>query len=68
MFRASRRGEGIDDADTIEGARAIVRGQPPGRYDVDEIQAEPFPTGHSGVLRGRMLLLSGLHRSTAKPL
>jgi hypothetical protein len=39
----------IDDADTIEGARGIVRGQSPGRYDVDEIRAEPFPWGiHPG--------------------
>jgi hypothetical protein len=40
MFRVSHRGEGIDDAESIGGARAIVRGQPPGRYDVDEIRAE----------------------------
>jgi hypothetical protein len=26
MFRVSHRGEGIDDAETIEGARLIVRG------------------------------------------
>jgi hypothetical protein len=32
MFRVSQRSEGIDDADTIEGAREIVRGQPPGWY------------------------------------
>jgi hypothetical protein len=30
MFRVSHRGEGIDDADTLEGARGIVRGQSPG--------------------------------------
>jgi hypothetical protein len=47
MFRVSHRGKGIDDADTIEGARVIVRGQSPGRYDVDEIRAEPFPSGHT---------------------
>src|SRR5262245_21957162 len=45
MFRVSQRGEGIDDADTIDGAREIVRGQSPGRYEVDEIRAEPFPSG-----------------------
>jgi hypothetical protein len=28
MFRVSHRGEGIDDADTIEGAGEIVRSQP----------------------------------------
>jgi hypothetical protein len=55
MFRVSQLGEGIDDADTIEGARAIVRGRPPGRYEVDEIRAEPFPTGHTSRSWGRML-------------
>jgi hypothetical protein len=34
MFRMSQRGESIDDADMIEGPREIVRGRPPGRYDV----------------------------------
>jgi hypothetical protein len=47
MFRVSHRGEGIDDTDTHEGARGIVQGQLPGRYDVDEIRAEPFPSGHT---------------------
>ena len=47
MFRVSHHGEGIDDAETIEGARGIVRGQPPGRYDVDEIRADPFPSGNT---------------------
>jgi hypothetical protein len=40
MFRVSHRGQGIDDADTIESAREIARGQEPGRYDIDEILAE----------------------------
>ena len=47
LFRVSHRGEGIEDSDTVEGAREIVQGQPPGRYDVDEIRAEPFPSGHT---------------------
>jgi hypothetical protein len=55
MFRVSRQGEGIEDADTIEGARAIVRGQPPGRSDVDEIRAEPFPSGDTVRSWGRMI-------------
>ena len=55
MFRVSHRGEGIDDADTIEGARGIVRGEPPGRYDVDEIRGEPFPSGHTSRSWGRMI-------------
>ena len=31
MFRLNHNGEGIDDADTIDGARQIVQGQPPRR-------------------------------------
>ncbi len=34
MFRASHKGEGIDHSGTTEGARGIVRGQPPGRYEL----------------------------------
>jgi hypothetical protein len=30
MFWVSHKSEGIDGANTIEGAREIVRGQPPG--------------------------------------
>jgi hypothetical protein len=47
MFRVSHNGDGLDDADTIEGAREIVRGQTRGRYDVEEIRAESFPMGHT---------------------
>ncbi len=45
MFRISQRGEGFDDAETLEATREIVRGNPPGCYDVDEIRAQPFPSG-----------------------
>ena len=55
MFRVSHRGDGIDDADTIEGARGIVRGQPLGRYYVDVIRAEPFPSGHTSRQWGRLI-------------
>ena len=55
MFRVSRKGEGIEDADTIDGAREIVRGQPSGRYDVDEIRAEPFPSGYTSRSWGRLV-------------
>ena len=55
MLRVSHKGEGNDDADTIEGARGIVEGQPPGRYDVDEIRAGPFPSGHTSRQWGRMI-------------
>jgi hypothetical protein len=45
MFRVSHRGDGIDDADTIEGARGIVRGQSAGRCDVHVIRGECWPAG-----------------------
>jgi hypothetical protein len=50
-----QRGEGLNNADTIEGAREIVRGQATGRYYVDEIQAVPFPSGHTSRQWGRMI-------------
>jgi hypothetical protein len=51
----ARRIQGIDDAESIVGAREIVRGQAPGRNEVDEIRAEPFPFGHTGRSWGRMI-------------
>jgi hypothetical protein len=56
MFRVRHRGEGIDDADTIQCARGIVRSQSPGRYDVDEIRAEPLPSGHTSRQWDRLIL------------
>ena len=57
MFRVSRQGEGLEDADTIDGAREIVQDHPPGRYDVDEIRADPFPfpSGHTSRSWGRLI-------------
>ncbi len=55
MFRVSHRGEGIDNTGTLYGEREIVRSRQPGRYDVDEIQAEPFPSGHTSRSWGRMI-------------
>jgi hypothetical protein len=52
MFRVSHRRDGIADADTIEGAREIVRDQPTGRFDIDEIRDDPFPSGHTSRSRG----------------
>jgi hypothetical protein len=45
MFRVTHRGDEIGHTDTIEAARQIVEGQPPGRYDVDEFPSGPFPNG-----------------------
>jgi hypothetical protein len=55
MDRVGRQGEGIAAAGAIEGARQVVRGQPPGRYDVDEIRADPFASVHSSRSWGRMI-------------
>ncbi len=55
MFRVSHGGEAIDDAQTIDGAREVVRGLQPGRYDVDEIRVDPFPSGHTSRQWGRMI-------------
>jgi hypothetical protein len=55
MFRVSHQGDGIDDAGMIEGAREIVQGQPPGRYDVDEIRGDPFPSGYTSRQWGRLI-------------
>jgi hypothetical protein len=49
------RERGSDDADTIEGARRFVQGQVPGWYDVDEIRADPFASGHTSRQWGRMI-------------
>jgi hypothetical protein len=54
MFRFSRD-DLIDNAETIEDSREIVRGQPPGRYHVDEIRAEPFACGHTSRAWGHLI-------------
>ncbi len=48
-------GEGIDDADTLEGAREIDRSGRQSRDDVDEIRSDRFPSGHSSRPWGRMI-------------
>jgi hypothetical protein len=54
MFRVSRD-DLIDNAEDIEHAREIVRGLPPGRYDVDEIRADPFPSGYTSRAWGHLI-------------
>jgi hypothetical protein len=66
MFRISHKGEGIDDADTIECARGIVQGQRPRRYEVDEIWADLFPSGHTSRQCGRVTR-GGRQRITSAP-
>jgi hypothetical protein len=55
MLRVSHNGKRLDDADTIEGAREIVRQRKPGCYDVDKIRAEPFPSGQTSRSWGRII-------------
>jgi hypothetical protein len=54
MFRVSRA-DIIKDADTIDGAWAIVRPKKPGRYHVDEIRADPFTSGHTSRAWGSLI-------------
>jgi hypothetical protein len=54
MFRVSRD-RMIEDADSFEGARAMMRGQKRGRYHVDEILADPFPSSHKSRAWGSLI-------------
>lgn len=55
MFRVTHEGEGLYDADTIEGAREIASGQSRGRYDVDEIRDELCTSGHTSRRRWHLI-------------
>jgi hypothetical protein len=55
MFRVTHRGDKIGHAGTIEDARQIVEGQPPGRYDVDEFPGGPFPHGAKWMAWGHLI-------------
>ncbi len=48
LFRiVDRDGEIVADADGLAGVNEIVRRAPPGRYHVDEISADPLPSGQT---------------------
>jgi hypothetical protein len=48
MFRISRNGqEPVVDVDTLEEIEPTVRRAEPGRYHVDEISSDAFPSGHT---------------------
>ena len=48
MYRISRNGQQpIIDVDTIEDIEPAIRDWKAGRYDVDEIGADPLPSGHT---------------------
>jgi hypothetical protein len=54
MYRISGEQSGFD-ADTIEQARERLRNAEPGRYHVDEIRAEPFPSGRRSRVWGTVV-------------
>jgi hypothetical protein len=54
MFRIIRGESGLD-ADTIEQAREELRTAEPGRYHVDEIRADAFPSGHTSRAWGHLI-------------
>ena len=39
------QGDPVGAADQVEGPRRLVEGLGPGRYHVDEIAADPLPSG-----------------------
>jgi len=48
MFRISRNGpEPIIDVDQAESIEPTIRSSDAGRYHIDEISADPLPSGHT---------------------
>ena len=48
LFRiVDRDGEMLPDADNLDGVIKIVRNPSTGHYHVDEISADPLPSGHT---------------------
>jgi hypothetical protein len=48
MYRISHNGhEPISDVDQVEQLEPAVRTDESGRYHVDELSAEPLPSGHT---------------------
>jgi hypothetical protein len=48
MFRISRDDqEPIVDVDTVEAIEPVIRLLKPGRWHIDELPANPFPSGHT---------------------
>ena len=48
MYRISRNGqEPVIDVDQVEAIEPAIRSSEPGCYHVDEISADPLPSGHT---------------------
>lgn len=54
MFRITR-GESGFDSDALERAREILRQGKPGKYHVDQLRADPFPSGHTSRAWGSLI-------------
>jgi hypothetical protein len=57
MFRVRRNSVWIGYAGSIGGAREIVRCEPAGCYDVDEVRADPVLSGIRSRQWGRLIRL-----------
>jgi hypothetical protein len=56
IFRINQPGsESITDVGSVEAVEGAVQVGGPGRYDVDEIRAEQFPSGHTSRQWGRLI-------------
>jgi hypothetical protein len=55
MFRVRHNELWIGYSGSIGGAREIVRCEPPGRYDVEEVRADPFPFGITSTPWGQLI-------------
>jgi len=55
MFRVRHNDVWIGYSGSIGGAREIVRCEPPGRYDVDEVRADPFASGITSTRWGHLI-------------
>jgi len=54
MFRVTRGQKGFD-ADSLDQARERLGREEPGQYRVDEMRADPFPSGHTSRGWGGMI-------------
>jgi hypothetical protein len=46
------QGDPVGDASDVEGLRLLAEGLGLGRYHVDEVSADPLPSGHTSRRRG----------------
>jgi hypothetical protein len=56
MHRISRDGrEPITDLNGVDQLEPAIRSGAPGRYHVDEIRTDPFPSGHTSRAWGKLI-------------